>query len=115
MKASDRYFVEGVSCSLGGREMRVANLSVGGLFAACEDDPPPPGQVVSLKLRLGERPPFEVLARVTWINRPGQPGVRHLPKGFGVKVTKIAFPDKLAILDLLKRLGPSVVPGDGAA
>jgi len=102
MKASDRYFIDGVFCSLHGRVMPVANLSVGGLFAASED-PPMPGQMISLDLTLGRRPPFKVVGMVTWINQPESPRAAHLPKGFGVKITKIEFPDKLAILDLLKR------------
>jgi hypothetical protein len=102
MKATDRYFVDGVFCAMNGHLMPVANLSVGGLFAATED-PPMPGQVVSLDLALGPRPPFKVLATVTWINQPERPKAAHLPQGFGVKITRIEFPDKLAILDLLKR------------
>ena len=103
MKASDRYFVNGVTCIMGDHEMRVANLSVGGLFAATDDDPPMEGQFVSLQLRLGPRPPFTVQGKVTWINQPSNPKAHDLPKGFGIKITKIEFPDKLAILDMLKR------------
>jgi Tfp pilus assembly protein PilZ len=102
MKASDRYFVDGITCALNGRAMPVANLSVGGLFAAT-DDPPIEGQVVSLELRLQARPPFTILGLVTWINRPDAPKAPDLPQGFGIKITRIEFPDKLAILDLLKR------------
>jgi Tfp pilus assembly protein PilZ len=113
MKASDRYFVNGVTCLLGEQEMRVANLSVGGLFAATED-PPMEGQFVSLQLRLGQRPPFTVLGKVTWINQPDNPKAHDLPRGFGIKITRIEFPDKLAILDLLKRSAdhPSRLSGD---
>jgi Tfp pilus assembly protein PilZ len=107
VKASDRYFVDGVSCTLNGKTMRVANLSVGGLFAAT-DEPPIEGQVVVFALKLRERAPFEVVGKVTWINRPADsPKSPELPEGFGIKITKIAFPDKLAILDLLKRVPPS--------
>ena len=105
MKASDRYLVKGVTCSLDGQSMKVANLSVGGLFAATAL-PPMPGQVVSLELTLGDRPPFPVLGTVTWINQADQPKVPELPQGFGVKITRVAFPHKLAILDLLKRAKP---------
>jgi Tfp pilus assembly protein PilZ len=102
MKATDRYLVSDIACQLNGRVMPVLNLSVGGFFIAT-DDPPIPGQVVGLELRLPKRPPFEVLAKVTWINRPDTAKARGLPLGFGVKITQIAFPHKLAILDLLKR------------
>jgi hypothetical protein len=105
MKASDRYFVKGVTCSLDGHRLRVANLSVGGLFAATTH-PPMPGQVVWLELTLGDRPPFPVMGTVTWINGHEKPKAADLPEGFGVKITRIAFPHKLAILDLLKRLRP---------
>ena len=103
MKASDRYFVDGVSCALRGRQMPVANLSVGGLFAAT-DDPPMQGLVVALEIHIQGREPFEVLGRVSWVNAPAKPRAMDLPQGFGVKITQIAFPDKLAILDFLKRV-----------
>ena len=104
MKATDRYLVSDIACQLNGRVVPVLNLSVGGFFVAT-DDLPIPGQVVDLELRLPKRSPFGVLAKVTWINRPAPTDAkgRALPQGFGVKITQIAFPDKLAILDLLKR------------
>jgi hypothetical protein len=104
MKAGDRYLVRDVTCSMSGRDLAVWDLSVGGLFAACED-PPMLGQTVSLDLRLPGRDTFSILALVTWINRPDRARAPDLPQGFGVKVTRIAFPDKLALLDLLKRAG----------
>ena len=103
MKGTDRYFVDGVICRLEGRDLRVANMSVSGMFAATEQ-PLPPGQVVELELQLGDRPPFSVLARVTWVNDPAAPRAPHLPQGFGVQITRIALPDKVAIVDLLKRM-----------
>lgn len=105
MKASDRYLVDGISCRLDGVAMPVANLSVGGFFAATPQ-PPMKGQVVGMDLCLPDREPFEVVCRVTWINDPDRPKTPSLPQGFGVKITRIAFPDKLAILDVLKRLDP---------
>lgn len=102
MKASERYLVEDVSCELNGKQMAVANLSVGGLFVA-SDDPPIQGQVVALEIRLQGREPFVVHGQVSWINAPDQPKAPGLPQGFGVKITRVAFPDKLAILDFLKR------------
>jgi len=103
MKSSDRFDVSGVSCSLHGRVLPVVNLSMGGLFAATED-PPAPGQVVDLQLDIGERPPFRVRGLVAWINPAGGRRARALPHGFGVKITQIAFPDKLALLGVLRRV-----------
>lgn len=103
MNASDRYLVDGISCRLDdGEAMPVSNLSVGGLFAATVR-PPMLGQVVALRLSLPRREPFPLVGRVTWINDPSSPRAPDLPQGFGIKITEIAFPDKLAILDLLKR------------
>lgn len=109
MKASDRYFVDGVECSLDGHTfMPVANLSVGGLFAATTH-PPMLGQVVVLELSLRGRPPCRIVGKVTWVNDPEKPKGPDLPQGFGIKITEIAFPDKIAILDLLKRSAPQAV------
>jgi Tfp pilus assembly protein PilZ len=102
LKSSDRYFVEGVRCSLDGAPLRVANLSVGGLFAATEN-PPLAGQLVELQLALLDNEPFRITAKVTWVNDPDDPRAPHLPQGFGAKITRISLPDKVAILDLLKR------------
>ena len=105
MKATERYFVDGVSCTLkGGPSLPVANLSVGGLFAAT-DRPPLEGQVLALAVTLGERPPFTIVGEVTWINDPQSPRAPELPQGFGIKIKQIDMADKLAILDLLRRNG----------
>jgi Tfp pilus assembly protein PilZ len=105
MKATDRYFVDGVSCALEcGRPLPVANLSVGGLFAAT-DRLPMEGQVLALALTLGERPAFNIVGQVTWINDPQSPRAPDLPQGFGIKIKQIDMADKLAILDLLRRNG----------
>jgi len=107
MKATDRFFVEGVTCTRDASErMPVANLSVGGLFAATST-PPLKGQLVALDLSLAGRAPLRLMGKVTWVNDPARPKAAHLPQGFGFKITEIAFPDKLAILDFLKRLGPN--------
>ena len=105
MKANDRYLVEGVQCRLDGPPMPVANLSVGGFFVVSEQAPMP-GQVVELELTLIGRPPFRMLGMVTWINDPAHPKAKDLPQGFGIKVTRISFADKLSIIDLLKRASP---------
>jgi hypothetical protein len=102
MRATDRIPVDGVTCALDDQAMRVTNLSVSGLFAATER-PPLKGQVVSLELSLPGRGAFTVVGAVTWINSREQPQARELPPGFGVRITKMPLPAKVAILDLLKR------------
>ena len=106
MKASDRFFVKDVHCHFDGEDCRVANLSVGGFFVA-HPRPPVLGQVFELDLTLGARGAFTLLGKVTWINDPRKPKAPDLPQGFGVKIARIDFPDKLAILDLLRRCTPS--------
>jgi Tfp pilus assembly protein PilZ len=98
----DRLFVDGVTCRLEGNGLRVANLSVGGLFAAT-DRPPLLGQVVRLELAVDDRGPYEVLGRVIWINEAHSPKAPDLPRGFGVRITQIGLPAKIAIVDALKR------------
>lgn len=109
MKANKRYFSEGVHCHLDGRSMRVANLSTGGLFAA-SDEPPSIGQVVILELQLGPRDSFRVVGEVAWVNDPASPIAVNLPKGFGVRFTRIASTDKEAILTVLRRSEPVMGP-----
>jgi len=101
MQARDRHFVDGVTCVLEGNAMRVANLSLGGLFAATELRPPDPGQLVILELRLPSYEPFRVVGQVTWVNEPRNPA--DLPPGFGVRITQIASHDKDALGQLLLR------------
>lgn len=108
MKGTDRFFLDGVVCTLHGNAMPVANLSVGGLFAATPR-PPLPGEFLELELALKGRPPFRVMGKVMWINDPKAPRARNLPQGFGFKILRIALPDKIAILDLLKRASPGTL------
>jgi Tfp pilus assembly protein PilZ len=98
----ERLFVDGVTARLEGDGLRVANLSLGGLFAAT-DRPPLLGQVVKLELDVDDRGPYEVLGRVTWVNEGHAPKAPDLPKGFGVRITQIGLPAKLAIVNALKR------------
>jgi hypothetical protein len=112
VRATDRFFVRGVYCTIHGRRMPVADLSVGGFFVAC-DDPPLAQPLLELELELSERPPFRLLGQVAWVNAGGERRARDLPAGFGVKIARIAFPDKLAIVDLLKRTRFPVRPTDG--
>jgi len=111
MKASDRFFVEGVRCQALGAELPVANLSVGGFYVA-SDAIPILGQIVDLEMALGERPPFKLSGRVSWVNDPAEPRAAELPRGFGIKIVRIDFQDKLAIVDFLKRI---VHQEDGAS
>lgn len=76
------------------------NLSVGGFFVAT-DRPPVLGQLVELSIKLPDREPFKVVGKVSWVNRDER--TRDLPVGSGIKITKIEFPNKLAIVDYLKR------------
>lgn len=103
MKASDRFFVEGVRCRVLGSELPVANLSVGGFYVA-SDQTPILGQIVDLEMALGGRPPFRMSGRVTWVNEAEEPRTSELPRGFGIKIIRIDFQDKLAIVDFLKRI-----------
>ena len=102
MKSSERFFIDGVTCRLDGDDLPVANLSVGGFFAATLR-PPLLGQVVRLELMLGERQSYEVMGRVTWLNHGSSPRAPLLPCGFGVRITQIGLPAKLAIVNVLKR------------
>ena len=103
MKATDRHFVEEVSCVLEGAHdvMRVANLSVGGLFAATQN-PPAAGENVTIELRL---PNYNcwLVGRVTWINEPNNPINPTLPEGFGMMFARVSLGDQAAIRDILRR------------
>lgn len=109
MKATDRFFLDGVSCLMDGRRMPVSNLSLGGFFAATTQ-PPMKGQVLALDLDLPGQPPIRVVARVTWINDAGKPTSQGLPEGFGVKITEIDLAGKLALVGLLKRSAHAGTP-----
>ncbi len=108
MKATDRFAIEGVTCELDGRQLRVANLSISGLFAITELTLTN-GQHLELVLSLPDRAPFRVLGQVSWINDPASPRAPDLPQGLGIRITRIALPDKVALLDLLKRTAPGAV------
>ena len=110
MKSSDRFFVDGIACVYDGLPSPVANLSVGGFFVASER-PPMKGQVLDLELRLGTRRRFHLLGTVTWVNDGTTPSGAHLPSGFGVRITRIELPDKVALIDLLRRAEEGSAPG----
>jgi hypothetical protein len=110
LKSTDRFLVEGVVCTLLGRTLPVVNLSVGGFFAATAS-PPPAGDLLELELELQGRPAFPVAGKVLWVNEAVEPRAPALPGGFGFKITRIALPDKIAIVDFLKRAGPTLPSG----
>jgi Tfp pilus assembly protein PilZ len=118
MKATDRHFVEEVSCILEGANevMRVANLSVGGLFAATKN-PPALGEVVTIELRMPKHDCW-LVGRVSWINAPTTPINPSLPEGFGMMFTRVPAADQAAIREILRRseamMGPSSARGSGA-
>lgn len=111
MKATDRHFVDDVVCVLEGASelMRVANLSVGGLFAATKH-PPEMGKLVTVELRLPRRDCW-LVGRVSWINEPTKHINASLPEGFGLMFTRVPADDQAAIRDVLRRsetmMGPS--------
>jgi hypothetical protein len=100
MKARDRYFVEGVRCVVDGRSMRVANLGLGGFFAAT-DQLPLPHQIVSAELLLPHGR-CRLAGVVSWINDPARPAVLDLPAGFGLQITAIDAADRERILEVLR-------------
>ena len=102
MKSTERYFIDGITCRLDGDGLKVANLSVGGLFAATSR-PPLRGQVVKMALELGDEKSYEVVGTVTWINDGRDPKASDLPLGFGIRITQIGLPAKIAIVNALKR------------
>lgn len=114
MKSTDRFLVEGAVCTVRGQPVPVVNLSVGGLFAATTH-PPPPGELMEIEVTLKGRPPFVVLGKVVWVNEAPKPRAPGLPRGFGFKITRIALPDKIAIVDFLKRASPSRASGPSPA
>ena len=107
MKGSDRYTVDGVTCLFGGRRLDVVNMSVGGLYVSLDDHPPPLGQVVALDVFLPGRPQgLPVTGRVSWINEREQPRLPRLPPGFGVKIQRVGFKEKMELLHFLRDMNP---------
>src|SRR5262249_31435128 len=102
MRSSDRYSLADVQCAVGGHDLPGASLSVGGFYVACET-PFPLGQSVAFELRFADGWRLAAVGRVAWVNEPGAADAAGLPTGCGITITKIAFPDKLAIIDRLRR------------
>ena len=81
-------------------------MSLGGFFVACAP-PLPAGHSVAFDLVFADGWRVPAVGRVAWVN--GQIDSKpELPTGCGITITKIAFPDKLALVDRLRRA--SAVP-----
>jgi hypothetical protein len=116
MKGNDRYQIPGMTCTIDGRALPVANLSVGGFFVEAAE-PLTLGRPVTAVLGIRDGMAFEVQAKVVWINGAVRPRVAHLPPGFGLKILRMSFPDKMELLRILgeaglraKRARPSARP-----
>lgn len=108
MRSTDRFSIEDVRCHVGGHSLEVANLSVGGFFVACEP-PLPLSQSVAFELVFADGWRAPAVGRVAWVN--GSSGAASgLPTGCGITITKIAFPDKLALIDRLRRASAMADP-----
>jgi hypothetical protein len=102
MLSTDRFSLQDVTCDVGGRVLPVANLSVGGFFVVC-DPPLPLAQSVAFDLVFADGWRVAAVGRVVWVNGGQSQPTSPLPVGCGITITKIAFPDKLAIVDRLRR------------
>jgi Tfp pilus assembly protein PilZ len=109
MKARDRFFVDDVECSIRGMRHRVANLSLGGLFAET-DRPPRPGEILLMELMLPSRRACQVVGQVAWINDHWKPRVEMLPPGFGAAVTWVQPFDREHVATLLQHCSPVLGP-----
>jgi hypothetical protein len=109
MLSTDRFASQGVQCEIGGHTLPVADLSLGGFFVAC-DPPLPRGQAVGFELAFPDGARIPAVGRVAWVN--GTDGARNeaRPTGCGIKITRIAFPDKLALVGLLRRFSAAAAP-----
>jgi len=115
MRSTDRFALHDVSCLIGGRSLSVANLSVGGFFVVC-DPPLPLAQSVAFELVFADGWRASAVGRVVWVNGGDTVPPAPLPVGCGITITKIAFPDKLAIVDRLRRAADAPqVRGDATA
>jgi hypothetical protein len=107
MKGTDRYVVEGVSCGVGGERLRVVNMSVGGLFVATNGPVPPLGQSMVIEVYLpGRERGLSVTACISWINEKVNPRLPRLPAGFGVKIQRVGFKEKMELLHFLRDMDP---------
>jgi hypothetical protein len=102
MRSTDRFSLADVTCHIGGHALAVANLSVGGFFVVCEP-PLPLSQSVAFDLAFADGWRASAVGRVVWVNGGSAAPTSGLPTGCGITITRIAFPDKLAIIDRLRR------------
>jgi Tfp pilus assembly protein PilZ len=109
MRSTDRFALEDVRCHVGEASLPVTNLSVGGFYVACEP-PLPLGQSIAFELVFSDGWRLAAVGRVAWVNSPEAGSTPGLPTGCGITITKIAFPDKLAIVDRLRRAAVVVDP-----
>lgn len=105
MKARDRFFVDEVECSIQGLLHRVANLSLGGLFAAT-DRPPRPGEILLMEVMLPTGRSCRVVGQVAWVNDHRKPRAEVLPPGFGAAVTWVEVLDRQHVAAFLKGSSP---------
>ena len=111
MRSTDRFSIDDVRCHVAGAALPVANLSVGGFYIAC-DPPLPLAQSLALELVFADGWRMPAVGRVVWVNA-GSAASPGLPKGCGITITQIAFPDKLALVDRLRRANLSRVERRG--
>ena len=101
MRSKDRITLEDARCLLDGESLDVANLSLGGFFVA-SGKPLIVGQVVALRLQVAGRD-IPLFGKVAWVNERDAPRQPSLPPGFGVSITRIELPDKVALVEILRR------------
>jgi Tfp pilus assembly protein PilZ len=104
MMKNDRYQIPGLTCTVDGRSLPVVNLSAGGFFVE-SSEPLPLGRTVTALLGVRDGVVFEVTAKVIWVNGSARPGVAHLPPGFGLKIQRMRFRDRMEILRVLGESG----------
>jgi Tfp pilus assembly protein PilZ len=109
MRSTDRFPLDDVLCNVDGASLPVANLSVGGFFVTSEA-PLPIAQSVAFELVFPGGWRLSAVGRVAWVNGPGAARTPGLPTGFGITITKIAFPDKLALVARLRALSATAAP-----
>jgi Tfp pilus assembly protein PilZ len=102
LRSTDRYVLEGIRASLYGRDVTVADVSVGGIFVVT-NRPPLPGTALTLALVIDDQQPFEIGGSVVWVNLPDERRAARLPEGFGFQIRKITLVDKLAIVNRLRQ------------
>ncbi len=66
--------------------------------------------MVTLEPWSRRRKRYEVVGTVTWINDGRDPNASDLPLGFGIQITQIGLPAKLAIVNALKRSPAASAP-----